>query len=129
MRTLHTPLRALLLATAAFSAGCAGSIRLFEDGKVHHGRYNQVSREVEVNIDGERYAGTYVQGASAAFGLGFSGAQVSSFTGMSTDGSGQALLTSSSGKLLVCRFGSVVGYRGQGQCMTRDGRLFEMLIG
>lgn len=121
--------RIAALALATLVTGCAGTIRLYEDGMVHLGSYNQASRQVEVDIDGERYVGSYAQGASGSFGGGFVGTQAVSFSGISFDGSGQALLVSPSGRVLKCRFGSVVGWRGHGQCQMRDGRLFEMVIG
>lgn len=110
-------------------AGCAGNIKLVEDGKVHTGTYNSLTKEVEVNVDGVPYRGGFVQGASVGFGTGFSGARVSTGTMVAMDGSGQALLTSPEGKVLRCVFGSVVAWRGQGQCQNNDGRLFDLLIG
>ena len=116
-------------AAIAMLAGCAGNIKLVEDGKVHMGSYNQLSKEVQVNIDGVPYKGTFVQGATAGFGTTVSGQRVATGTFVTTDGGGQALLTSPEGKVLRCVFGSVVAWRGQGQCQTNDGRLFDMLIG
>lgn len=110
-------------------AGCAGNLKLVEDGKVHMGSYNQLTKEVEINVDGVPYRGSYVQGATAGFGTGFSGGRVITGTGLAMDGSGQALLTSPQGKVLRCVFGSVVAWRGQGQCQANDGRIFDLLIG
>ena len=109
--------------------GCAGNLKLVEDGKVHSGRYDQLSKSVEINVDGVLYRGSFVQGMSAGFGTVVTGTRVGTGTMVTTDGSGQALLTSPEGKVLRCVFGSVVAWRGQGQCQTNDGRLFDLLIG
>jgi len=110
-------------------AGCAGNLKLLEDGKVHSGRYDQLSKSVEINVDGVLYRGSFVQGMSAGFGTVTTGTRVGTGTALTTDGSGQALLTSPEGKVLRCVFGSVVAWRAQGQCQTNDGRLFDLLIG
>ncbi|MBV7539462.1 hypothetical protein [Acidovorax sp. sic0104] len=110
-------------------AGCTGHLKLVEDGKVHSGRYDQLSKSLEINVDGVLYRGSFVQGVSAGFGTAMTGTRVGISTVMVTDGSGQALLTSPEGKVLRCVFGPVVAWRGQGQCQTNEGRLFDLLIG
>lgn len=115
---------AVLLAT-----GCAGNLKLLEDGKVHTGKYDQLSKSIEISIDGVLYKGTYAQNASAGFGTVVAGTQVATGVMSMTDGSGQALLVSPEGKVLRCRFGSVVAWRGQGQCQNNDGKLYDLLIG
>lgn len=118
----------VVLSTLLLTA-CAGSIKLVEDGKVHAGSYSQMTKEVQVDIDGVPYRGSFVQGATAGFGTAISGAHIATGTGISMDGSGQALLTSTEGKVIRCVFGSVVAWRGQGICKTNDGRQFDLLIG
>ena len=113
----------------ALLTACAGNLKLVEDGKVHTGKYDQLSKKVEINIDGVPYRGTFSQNMSAGFGTAFSGSRVSNGTMLLSDGSGQALLTSPEGKVLRCRFGSVVAWEGQGQCQTNDGRVLDLLIG
>ena len=90
--------------------GCAGNLKLVEDGKVHSGRYDQLSKSVEINVDGVLYRGSFVQGMSAGFGTVVTGTRVGTGTMVTTDGSGQALLTSPEGKVLRCVFGSVVAW-------------------
>ncbi len=109
-------------------SGCAGNIKLLEDGKVHQGRFQQGSNTLEIDIEGVRYSGTYSQNMSVGIGTGFAGR--SAFTGsfVGSDGGGQALMTSPSGKVLRCVFGSVVALRGQGACETNDGKRYDMLI-
>jgi hypothetical protein len=109
--------------------GCAGNIKLLEDGKVHSGKYDQLSKSIEVTIDGVPYKGTYSQNASAGFGTAIAGTQVATGVMTMSDGSGQALLVSPEGKVLRCRFGAVVAWRGQGQCQNNDGKLYDLLIG
>lgn len=115
--------------TLGYLSGCTGTLKLLEDGKAHAGSYDQLSKSIEVDIDGVIYRGSYVQGATAGFGTVTTGLRTSSGTMIAMDGSGQALLTSPEGKILRCVFGSVVAWRGQGQCQTNDGRLFDLLIG
>lgn len=116
-------------ASIAFLLGCAGNIKLVEDGKVHPGRYDQLSKTLEINVDGVIYRGSFVQGMSAGFGVVTTGGRVGTGTVLAADGSGQALLTSPEGKVLRCVFGPIVAWRGQGQCQTNEGRIFDLLIG
>lgn len=119
----------LLTGAALFLAGCTGNLKLVEDGKLHPGTYDQVSKTLQIDIDGVPYKGTFVQGATAGFGTSFSGAKVTTGSMVMTDGSGQALLTSPTGKVLRCVFGSVVAWRGQGQCRNNEGKVYDLLIG
>ena len=129
-------MRKLLLIALLPLVGCAGQLRLLEDGKVHHGTYSQASRSVEVTIDGVRYAGGFTQNQTVAFGQGFgtaySGGRTAFGTGFGTsvasNGSGQAVLTSPDGKVIQCVFQAAMG-RGQGQCEALDGRRFVLVIG
>lgn len=109
--------------------GCAGNIKLIEDGKVHHGSWDGVSNTLQVSIDGVPYKGTYTQNASSGTAVAFSGFRTASAFGTSSDGSGQALLLSPEGKVLRCVFGSVVAFRGQGQCQNNQGKVYDLLIG
>ena len=120
---------AILALAVTLLSGCAGNIRLLEDGKVHQGTYDQMSKSVKVSIDGIQYAGTYVQGVTTGFATGFSGTRTSTGLVTMSDGSGQALLTSPDGKVLRCVFGPVVAFRGQGQCQNNQGKIYDMLIG
>lgn len=118
-----------LLVAAALLAGCAGNLKLVEDGKVHVGKYDQITKKVEISIDGVPYRGTFSQNRSAGFGTAFSGAKVANGVMLMSDGSGQALLTSPEGKVLRCVFGSVAAWEGQGQCQNNDGKIYDLLIG
>lgn len=108
--------------------GCAGNIKLLEDGKVHQGHFQQGTNTVEVDVDGVRYSGTYSQSVSVGIGAGFAGRSAFTGTFLGTDGGGQALMTSPTGKVLRCAFGSVVAMRGQGACESNDGKRYDMLI-
>lgn len=127
MRTNYK--RLATIAFAFFLTGCSGNLKLLEDGKVHNGKYDQLSKAITIDIDGVPYSGTYVQGVTTGFGTAFAGSKVVTGSMLSTNGSGQALLTSPDGKILRCVFGPVVGWRGQGQCQNNQGRLFDLLIG
>lgn len=111
----------LLLFAAALS-GCAGNLRLLEDGKSHAGSWNAATKTLEATIDGRKYSGTFSQNASVGFGTGMSGTKFATGTAVSSNGAGQAVLTSDDGK--VIHLG-----RGQGQCEGLDGRRFVLVIG
>lgn len=119
----------LLMSSVVLVAGCAGNVKLVEEGKIHHGRYDQLSKTLEINIDGMLYRGSFSQNMSSGFGTVFSGTRVATGAMMMTDGSGQALLLSPEGKVLRCSFGSVVAWRGQGQCQNNQGKVYDLLIG
>lgn len=108
--------------------GCAGNIKLLEDGKVHQGRFQQGTNTVEVDIDGIRYSGTYSQNLGVGFGTGLAGRSLISGSFVTSDGSGQALMTSPTGKVLRCVFGTVVAMRGQGLCENNDAKRYDMII-
>jgi len=123
-----------LLAAAAFVAGCSGNLRLLEDGKSYPGHWNSASGEVEADIDGEHYAGTYSDPPNIGIGVGvgsYSWSGSGGGLGLSTGtggGGGRAVLTSSSGRVIECYFASSFG-RGQGECRSMDGRRFVLVIG
>lgn len=127
----------LLLIALLALAGCAGNLKLLEDGKSHAGSWNAANKTLEATIDGVPYSGTFSQnagivlansvssatsGANTAYGSGVGTAVVSS-------GMGQAVMTSpDGGKVIVCVFQASFG-RGQGQCEGLDGRRFILVIG
>lgn len=119
----------LLTGAALFLTGCTGNLKLVEDGKIHSGTYDQISKTLQIDINGVPYKGSFVQGAAAGFGTSFSGTRVTTGSMVMTDGSGQALLTSPTGKVLRCVFGSIVAWRGQGQCQNNEGKVYDLLIG
>lgn len=131
-------MRALPFALAALLAlsGCAGNLRLLEDGKSHPGTWNAATKQLEANIDGTRYAGSFSQNATVGFGQSFGTAYSGNRTAfgsgfgttVSNNGSGQAVLTSPEGKVIECIFQAAMG-RGQGQCQGMDGRRYVLVIG
>lgn len=108
--------------------GCAGNLRLLEDGKAHSGSWNAATKTLEVTIDGRKYSGTFSQNASVGFGSGVSGGKFATGTAIGSNGGGQAVMTSDDGKVIQCVFQAALG-RGQGQCEGLDGRRFVLLIG
>lgn len=121
-------MRFIFIAACVALAGCAGNLKLLEDGKVHNGQYNSLTKQVDVDIDGRHYSGSFFQGAAVGFGTSFSGGRVSTGTGFGSNGSGGAVLTSSDGKVLECGFQAMFG-RGQGHCAGMDGRQYVLVIG
>jgi hypothetical protein len=127
--------KVLLFLTIAFLSGCAGNIKLVEEGKIHHGRYDQISKKIEVSIDNVIYRGSYSQSVTSTAATGtiiknspFT-VQTGTAFGSTTDGSGQAILISSDGKVIRCNFGSIVAWRGQGQCQSNSGKSYDLIIG
>ncbi len=118
----------LLIATCFILAGCAGNLRLLEEGKVHTGHWNSLTKSVDVNIDGVIYTGTFSQNLGVGFGTAFSGMHTTTGTTFVSNGNGQAVLTSPDGKVIQCVFEAAFG-RGQGQCEGLDGRRFVLVIG
>ncbi len=126
---LHTGPARLLMTTCAIALiGCAGNLKLLEDGKVHQGRFQQGTNTVEVDIDGIRYSGTYSQSLGVGFGTAMAGRSIISGSFITSDGSGQALMTSPTGRVLRCAFGTVVAMRGQGMCENNDGKRYDLII-
>lgn len=121
-------MRVALIAATAILAGCAGSLQLLEQGKVHNGTWNAASKTLEATVDGVKYAGTFSQNASVGTGFATSGTTSAIGTGVSSNGNGQAILRSADGKVIQCVFNASLG-RGQGQCEGMDGRRFAMVIG
>lgn len=127
--------RLLILALLPL-AGCAGSLKLLEDGKSHAGTWNAATKTLEVNVDGRQYSGTFSQNASVGFNNSFAAASSGTRTAygsgfgttIASNGSGQAVLTSADGKVIQCIFLAAMG-RGQGQCEGLDGRRFILVIG
>lgn len=126
----------LAIAAAGLLAGCAGNLRLLEDGKLHSGSWNAASKTMEVTIEGRQYTGDFSQNVSVgfgqSFGTAFSGGRTAFGSGFGTslasNGSGQAVMTSADGKVIQCIFQAQMG-RGSGQCEGMDGRRYVLVIG
>jgi hypothetical protein len=121
-------MKKLLLIALLPLAGCAGNLQLLEQGKSHPGTWNAASKTLEATVDGTKYAGSFSQNASVGFGTGVSGTRFATGTAISSNGSGQAVMTSTDGKVIQCVFQAAMG-RGQGQCEGMDGRRFVLIIG
>jgi len=128
--------RTLILAAAIALTGCAGNLKLLEEGKAHSGTWNAATKTIEVNIEGRQYSGTFSQNASVGFNNSFASASSGTRTAygsgfgttIASNGSGQAVLTSADGKVIQCIFQAAMG-RGQGQCQGMDGRSYVLVIG
>lgn len=118
----------VVTAAAALLAGCAGNLKLLEDGKVHNGTWNAATKTLEATIDGRHYSGTFSQNATVGTGFATAGGTSAIGTGISSNGGGQAILTSTDGKVIECFFQASLG-RGQGQCQGMDGKRYALVIG
>lgn len=121
-------MKRMFLIAAFLLTGCAGNLRLLEDGKSHAGSWNAATKTIEATIDGRKYSGTFSQNAAVGFGTGVSGTKFATGTAVSSNGAGQAVMTSEDGKVIQCVFQAALG-RGQGQCEGLDGRRFVLVIG
>ena len=130
------PAYCLALAAVSLLAGCAGNLRLLEDGRSHPGSWNAASKTMEVTIEGRKYTGDFSQNVSVgfgqSFGTAFSGGRAAFGSGFGTsfasNGSGQGVMTSADGKVIQCVFQAQMG-RGSGQCEGMDGRRYVLVIG
>jgi hypothetical protein len=116
------------MTAAALLAGCAHKIQLIEDGKVHNGTYQEATRQMEVVIDGERFAGTVMPGSAVGFGTGFVGTKMFTTTTTTSTGVYTGVLTSDRGRVMNCQVNASM-FQGSGMCQTTEGRTFAVKLG
>ena len=117
-----------MLLTVTALAGCGGSLKLLEEGKVHQGTYDAVAKSMTVSIDGFKYTGTYLLNNGSTFSSGFAGSRFVTMQGTSSATMGRGLLTSETGKVLRCEF-AVQGMSAQGACQDNAGRYYDLIAG
>ena len=108
--------------------GCGGSLKLLEEGKVHQGTYDAISKSISVTIDGTKYSGSYLLNNGATFSSGFAGSRFVTMQGVSSATMGRGLLTSEAGRVLRCEF-AVQGMNAQGACQDSTGRFYDLIAG
>lgn len=124
-------MRVSIALLAALLAGCAGTVRLIGDGKVHHGTLNTGDKSMQVVVDGEVYKGNWVMGQTTANSFGvvsYAGRKpvYGSTTATVDSNQGRVLLVSPSNKTIKCDLLSS-GMRAQGQCVDSLGRQFDLI--
>jgi hypothetical protein len=86
---------------------------------------------MNVDLDGERYAGRYFGAQSSSIGIGTSGGarpQIGTAGGVSRSNQYAGLLTSQSGKTIRCEFMGEKRTGGNGVCQSGDGRVFDLQL-
>ncbi|WP_156955306.1 hypothetical protein [Polaromonas glacialis] len=117
-----------MLLTVTALAGCGGSLKLLEEGKVHQGTYDAIAKSMTVSIDGIKYNGTYLLNNGSTFSSGFAGRRFVTMQGTSSATMGRGLLNSETGKVLRCEF-AVQGMSAQGACQDNAGRYYDLIAG
>jgi hypothetical protein len=118
----------LALPFALALSGCALSVKLLEDGKVHAGSFDVASSTMEATVDGDVFRGPLIRGMSTGFITGTAGARFYSSNVIIASNNFQAVLTNSAGKVMRCQFQSALG-RGVGVCQMNDGRILDLVQG
>lgn len=103
-------------------------VTLLADGKAHRGKYDSVTRTIEVTIDGKRYAGNYVTNSTVSTGGFFSGTRYVNATAVGSASQGRAILVSDDQLTVRCEF-AVQGMSAQGSCQDSTGKLYDMIAG
>lgn len=115
------------IAIAALT-GCAGNLRLLDGQQAHLGRFESLGKTMEVNINGERYSGTYITNASSGFGTVYSGTSFATINTFNGGSQGMATLTSATGKFIRCEF-MYQGMNAQGACQDSLGQRYQLIAG
>ena len=123
-------LRTVLLTALLGSllAGCGGNVRLLADGKSYQGKFDAVSKSLDVTIDGKRYAGTYITNAATSAGGFFAGRKYISTTTAVGASEGRAILIADDQQTLRCEF-AVQGMSAQGSCQDATGKVYDLIAG
>ena len=108
--------------------GCAGSLKLLEEGKVHQGTYDAIAKTMSVTIEGTKFNGTYIVNSGSTFSSGFVGRRAVTMQGVSSATMGRGLMTSDTGRVLRCEF-AVQGMSAQGACQDNTGRFYDLIAG
>lgn len=109
-------------------AGCAGNLRLLEDGRAHQGTWSGTSKTMEASIDGVKYSGPFYVNDTPVVGTSFVGTRAVTTVGVAGNDNVTAVLSSPDGKVLRCSFRASSG-RGQGQCSNNSGKVYDLIIG
>jgi hypothetical protein len=121
---MRSYLVALLLALTA----CTHTITLYPrgGGEQATGTVNDGSKNMEVQLRGDTYAGSYVLGQT--FGVGMvGGANPTTVTTVGTTNNATALLVGPKG-VLRCEFRIVAAQGGNGVCVDSSNTMYDMLI-
>lgn len=121
-------MKKLLLIALLPLAGCSGSLRLIEEGKVYPGTWDGRTKTMEATINGVKYAGPFYVNDTPVVATGWAGTKAVTTVGVAGNDSVTALLSSPDGKVIRCAFRASSG-RGQGQCSDNTGKVYDLIIG
>ena len=130
-------MRGWVLTAVLMMSGCAGLLPPHEvslmaaDGSGGGGQASRgvSSGSIELDINSEVYRGTWVAGRSGSMGYASSGSAFVRGMVASTTSGGTALLRSTAGGTLRCRFTyDGLGRAGFGECVDKAGKRYEMQI-
>jgi hypothetical protein len=116
-----------LIAISAL-AGCGGSLKLLEGGKVHQGQYDAVGKTLAVVVDGVNFSGTYITNASSSYGGLFVGARYVPINTYTSGNMGRAILTAANGNVIRCEF-MAQSMSAQGTCTDNNGKSYDLIAG
>lgn len=120
-------MKIIVAALAALAlAGCGGSLMLVNSGKAYPGKFDAVSKTIEVDVDGKLYKGNYVTNASFATASTNMGLKTATSTITSGGNTGSALLMGSDNSVIRCQF-NYQGMSAVGVCQDSAGRMFDMV--
>lgn len=116
------------LGLCALLTACGGTVTLLADGMAHRGKFDAVSKSIDLSIDGKRYSGNYVTNAGNSAGGFFTGTRYISTNTVSGATQGRAILASNDNQTLRCEF-AVQGMSAQGACQDSSGKFYDMIAG
>lgn len=116
----------------ALLTGCGHTLTLMgDDGATGRGKAVGIGGKgtLEVTVNGRTYSGSWVAAQGGSVGFGTFGRGTFTTTNIDASSSGTALLSSTDGSTLRCRFvyGGMSG-AGYGECLDGVGRHYELQI-
>ncbi len=117
---------AYVAALALTLSGCGGNLLLVADGKTHPGKFDSMTKSIELTVDGKRFAGNYVTNSTVTTGGGMVGNKWISTTGTTGGTQGRAMLISSDNSTMKCEF-AYQGMSAQGVCQDSNGKTYDFM--
>lgn len=115
----------VILSVLVLSA-CGGNLVLVADGKAYPGKFDAMTKSIELNIDGKVFAGNYVTNSSIATGGGMVGTKWISTTSATNGTQGRAMLIASDNSTMKCEF-AYEGMSAQGVCQDSTGKAYDFM--
>lgn len=141
------PLLTVLVVACFAMTGCTHTIALMSQDNTNTGSgvANEIGKTVEIELNGEKYTGTYAYVKDGSIGFVNSFAQSSAYSGshaaygsaygtgnfmtQSAAGNGNVIAKSETGKGLRCQFSySSMSHSGTGVCQDDKKKLYDLQI-